>query len=91
MKLTKKGTKRFKELYTVHIYKAKCCVCGAEFELQSGEMGHAECGGYYTFHCPYCHKLHSNYVFEKLRDEEVEWGDVKGYDCMENPHRSVEY
>lgn len=91
MKLTKKGTKRYKELYTIHIYGAKCHECGAEFELQSGEMGREECGGYHTLVCPYCHKFHSNYGFTKLRDEEVEWKDVVGYDCLQNPHRTVEY
>lgn len=91
MKIIKNGNKRFKELYTVHICLCKCGKCGAEFEAQSGEIGDASCGGYYTFTCPYCKSFHSNYEIQhNIRTEEVEFLQVKHYDCSVNKHREVE-
>lgn len=91
MKILKSGNKRYKELYTIHICKCICNKCNAEFEAQEGELGRESGGGYHTFTCPYCHSYHSDYSIKfNVRDEEVEWSEVKNYDCFRNSHREVE-
>ena len=90
MKILKKGTKKFKELYRIEIHRCVCHVCGAEFEAQSGEIGNPECGGYYTMVCPYCHKLHSNFGIGAMREEWVPWSQVVHYDCLKNDKKIIE-
>ena len=90
MKILKPGNKRFMDLYTVHICKCTCNVCGAVFEAQEGELGRESCG-YNSFTCPYCNSYHSDYSIKfNIRTEEVPYSKVKNYDCLKNPHREVE-
>ena len=89
MKLVKKGTKKFIRICEEDIYLGECNACGAKFEIQRGEMGREECGGYHTIICPYCGKYHSNYNFTFIRRETMPLSEVVEYDCLRSPTREV--
>ena len=85
MKIIKPGNQRFVRVCEVDIYEGTCHACGAVFELEYGEMGREECGGYHTVACPSCHKFHSDYGFRKLRRQTMLASQVKAYDCLHSP------
>lgn len=89
MKVIKQGKEKFVRVCGVDIYQGTCHACGAVFELQYGEMGREECGGYHTICCPYCHKFHSDYSFVKLRRQTMLLSQVRHYDCLHSPTLEV--
>ena len=77
MIVTKPGNKKYVTVSNVTIYEGTCNDCGAQFEIQEGELyllRGPELNRPMT--CPYCRKCHTDYIIKKLRTDIMPVGRV---------------